>query len=149
VGAFAQTASYLEAGRRGDDIDPMDLAFHLTRRPRGLPFWFSLMTHGTDRYAAAARRVLRLTQQVAADIRRRDSVALVLEPELSIILVRRHGWSASDYTAWCAEQCRRQTAFVQPDTWREQPVLRLCFLNPETQLADVTRLIDSLDSAAL
>lgn len=149
VGAFTQTASYLESGRSCDQLDPMDLAFHLTRRPRGLPFWFSLTTHGTDQYTTAARKVLRLTHRVAGDIRQRGSLELVMEPELSVILVRRRGWMTADYAAWCTEQCARETAFVQPDVWRDETVLRLCFLNPRTRFTDVVRLIDTLERSEL
>ena len=49
-----QSAAYLDAF--GDaHVNPSDLAFHLTRRARGLPFWFALVVHGTDAYAAAVR----------------------------------------------------------------------------------------------
>src|SRR5690606_14392383 len=41
VGAVDLTAEH--AG----DWNPSDFAHHLTRRARGLPFWFSLATHGT------------------------------------------------------------------------------------------------------
>ena len=32
---------------------PVRPAFHLTRRARGLPFWFALVVHGTDAFTAA------------------------------------------------------------------------------------------------
>ena len=38
--------------------NPSTYAFHLTRRARGLPFWFSLATHGTRRYAEAIEDTL-------------------------------------------------------------------------------------------
>ncbi|MHB1889902.1 MAG: pyridoxal phosphate-dependent decarboxylase family protein, partial [Acidimicrobiales bacterium] len=50
--AHAQHASYLDEIDR-EEWNPADLAIHLSRRARGLPLWFSLATHGTDRYTAA------------------------------------------------------------------------------------------------
>ena len=47
--AFTQTAEYLEAVEvSADQWNPSDYAVHLTRRARGVPFWFSLAAHGTD-----------------------------------------------------------------------------------------------------
>ena len=42
-----------------DDWNPSDYAYHLTRRARGLPLWFSLAVHGTDAYRDAIETVLR------------------------------------------------------------------------------------------
>ena len=38
--------------------NPADYAYHLSRRARGLPLWFSLATYGTDAYREAVERVL-------------------------------------------------------------------------------------------
>ena len=52
--AFTQTAEYLEAVEvSADQWNPSDYAVHLTRRARGVPFWFSLAAHGTDAYRDA------------------------------------------------------------------------------------------------
>ena len=48
--AHTQQAGYLEALESGE-WNPSDYAIHLTRRVRGLPFWFSLAAHGTKKYA--------------------------------------------------------------------------------------------------
>ena len=61
--AHTQHAAYLEVmqERRAVDAqewDPSDFAYHLTRRARGLPLWFSLATHGTDAYRHAIESTL-------------------------------------------------------------------------------------------
>ena len=54
--AHRQNASYLDALLRATTAwNPSDYGVHLTRRARGLPFWFSLAVHGTDAYAEARR----------------------------------------------------------------------------------------------
>ncbi len=59
-----QTAAYLDAF--GDEhVNPSDLAFHLTRRTRGLPFWFALVVHGTVAFTAGVRATLTLARQAA------------------------------------------------------------------------------------
>ena len=65
--AHTQTASYLDVIDR-EAPNPCDLAIHLSRRARGLPFWFSLATHGTDRYVQAVEQTLTIARQVAAAI---------------------------------------------------------------------------------
>ena len=41
-----QDAPYLDALHVDGAWNPADVAFHLTRRTRGLPVWFSLAAHG-------------------------------------------------------------------------------------------------------
>ena len=48
-----QHAEYLDVVTEQPNWNPSDYAYHLSRRARGLPFWFSLATHGTEAYAAA------------------------------------------------------------------------------------------------
>ena len=98
-----QTATYL------DDVDhaewnPADLAIHLSRRPRGLSLWYSLATHGTDRYREAVEDRLATARAVARDIRSRPSLRMLSEPELSVILFDRPGWSAEQLADWSHEQ---------------------------------------------
>ena len=47
-----QSAGYLDAFGE-EHVNPSDLAFHLTRRARGLPLWFTLVVHGTDAFVEA------------------------------------------------------------------------------------------------
>ncbi len=47
--AHTQKASYLDVLTAAPDWNPTDYSVGLTRRARGLPFWFSLATHGTRR----------------------------------------------------------------------------------------------------
>ena len=92
--AHRQHAGYLESLYADDSFNPSDYGVHLTRRPRGLPFWFSLAVHGTDAYVEAVERTLAVTREAAEEIRAREELELVAEPELSVIVFRRRGWSA-------------------------------------------------------
>ena len=75
------------------DWNPTDYSVGLTRRARGLPFWFSLATHGTDAYREAVERTLEVTRFADAEIGRRDYLEVVREPDLSVVVFRRIGWS--------------------------------------------------------
>ena len=97
--AHSQTAGYLDQIDR-EAANPADLAIHLSRRARGLPFWFSLAAHGTDRYVAAIEQTLATARTVADAIRDSDHLRLVCEPDLSVLLFERPGWDAAAYGAW-------------------------------------------------
>jgi glutamate/tyrosine decarboxylase-like PLP-dependent enzyme len=128
-----QHAAYLDTVN--DDLEgwnPGDYAFQLTRRARGLPFWFSLAVHGSHEYRAAVEQVLATTQLAAARVRALPHLELVREPELSIVLFRRHGWDTDDYARWSAALKRDQIALVIPTTWKGETVARLAFLHPGT-----------------
>jgi glutamate/tyrosine decarboxylase-like PLP-dependent enzyme len=126
----AQDASYLDSMHAGDDWNPSDYAFHLTRRTRGLPFWFSLAVHGTDAYTAAIERTLLVARHAADRIRAAPHVELVREPDLGVVLFRRLGWTEADYHAWSDRVLADQVALCVPTTWNGETVARAVFLNP-------------------
>jgi glutamate/tyrosine decarboxylase-like PLP-dependent enzyme len=117
---------------------------HLTRRARGLPFWFSLATHGTQRYADAVEHTLATARAVAAGIEERGHLRLVLGPELSVLLFERPGWDEQRYAAWSRQMALDGVILCLPTRWRERTVLRLAFVNPETQPAQVLAALDTL-----
>ncbi len=142
--AHTQHAAYLDILHTTPDWNPSDYAFHLTRRARGLPFWFSLATHGTDAYADAIESTLTLTRDVARMIEAHACVELLEEPELSVVLFRRVGWAPADYAAWSDRALAEGLTLTVPTTWRGQTCLRFCFVNPRTTTDDVALVLDSL-----
>jgi glutamate/tyrosine decarboxylase-like PLP-dependent enzyme len=141
--AHRQNASYLEALYRDEAFNPSDYGLHLTRRARGLPFWFSLAVHGTAAYEAAVERTLAVTRAGAEEIRRRPGLELVAEPELSVLAFRRHGWDAADYDRWATDLREAGTAFVLPTTVAGETVARLALVNPRTTLDDLKFVLDA------
>ena len=136
-----QSAAYLDAF--GDEhTNPSDLAFHLTRRARGLPLWFALVAHGTDAFATAIRRGVELAAAAAEIVRRAGPpLRLVMEPDLSVVLFERDGWTRADWDAWAAAALDDGLAFVAPTTWRGRPVGRLVFLHPATEMGAIAELV--------
>jgi len=143
--AHTQHAEYLDVLHAEDeDWNASDYAHHLSRRARGLPFWFSLATYGTDAYRDAVETTLRVAHAGAELIRASEHCELVLEPELSIVVFRRRGWGAADYSAWSTQQLDEQHAFVVPTSWNGETVMRYCVVNPSTTVDDLAAIIDSL-----
>lgn len=142
--AHTQHAGYLDFLQEAEDWNPSDYAIHLTRRARGLPFWFSLATHGSQAYADAVETTLQLTRDSARLVAERPELELVMEPQLSVVMFRRRGWAKSEYDRWSQDLLHAGAAFVVPSRWAGEPVLRMCFVNPRTTLGDVAAILDSL-----
>ncbi len=142
--AHRQTAGYLDALYREEAWNPSDYGVHLTRRARGLPFWFSLAAHGTDAYAEAVERTLAVTRAGAEEVRARPELELVAEPELSVLAFRRLGWEPDDYHRWASELIASGTAFVLPTTVGSETVVRLAMVNPRTTEDDIALVLDTL-----
>ena len=99
--AHTQEGSYLDYSndKRVTGFNPSDYQIQLTRRVRGLPLWFSLAMHGTDRYRVAIERGIELPRIAGELITETPYIELVREPSLSYVLFRRIGWSAEQYRA--------------------------------------------------
>ena len=143
--AHTQHAEYLDVLHEDDgDWNASDYAHHLSRRARGLPFWFSLATYGTEAYRDAVETTLRIAHEGAGLIQASEHCELVVEPELSVVVFRRVGWTAAEYAAWSAQQLAEGNAFVVPSSWNGETVLRYCVVNPNTTVDDLAAIIDSL-----
>lgn len=139
-----QDASYLDVIHGNDDLNPSDLAFHLTRRARGMALWFSFAVNGLDAYRDAVDAGVRIAEYAASRIEKLPHVDLIRRPELSIVLFRRKGWQVSDYERWSKRLLAQQTAFVASSSWYGEPVGRLAFLHPATTTQMVDEVLDSL-----
>ena len=141
-----QDASYLDViHEHDDDINPSDLAYHLTRRARGLPLWFSMAVHGISAYRDAVEHSLEMARYAAARLSARDDCELVREPDLSVVLFRRQGWGHDDYAAWSERLLSDQRAFVTSSSWSGEVVGRLVFLHPATTTDMVDDVLAELD----
>jgi aromatic-L-amino-acid decarboxylase len=141
-----QDASYLDVIHDAPaEWNPTDYAYHLTRRARGLPLWFSLSVYGVDAYTEAIEQAIELAGQTAAEIRGRDNLELIREPELGVVLFRRRGWSPGQYTAWADRLLQDQVAFIPPSAWEGETVARFAFLHPHTTMDLVREILDRMD----
>ncbi len=140
----AQHADYLSFLDAYGDWNPSDFAIHLTRRSRGLPFWFSLATYGTDAYAEAIDATIGLAETAARLIEDAPHLTLAREPGLSIVVFERNGWDADRYQAWTERAMADGLAFVVPSRYQGRPVFRFCFVNPRTTEDDIGRILASM-----
>ena len=148
--AHSQEGSYLDIfkdeGAHG--FNPSEYQIQLTRRVRGLPLWFSLATHGTDKYKRAIERGIELANLAGKMITDHPNLELVREPSLSCVLFRRKGWKPEDYTNWTYTNHKEGLALVTPTKWKKkssyETVARFCFINPHTQISDVDKILKTM-----
>ena len=138
-----QHASYLDTLHDGN-WNPSDYAIHLTRRTRGLPFWFSLAAYGTDAYSEAMEQSLAVAKYAAQKVSEHPNLKLLCEPELSIVAFTRTDWTASDYQKWSDALLTEQVGFIPPSSHDGQPILRFAIVNPWTKFSDIDLILQRL-----
>ncbi len=143
--AFTQTAEYLEAVEvSAEEWNPSDYAVHLTRRARGVPLWFSLATHGTDTYRRAVDACLTNAHELTAAVVSAPHLELFAPTTLSIVTFTRPGWERADYQRWSDLHLAAGDFFIAVSEFRGRPLLRVCLVHPDTTMADLQYVIDSL-----
>ncbi len=139
-----QKAAYLDVLQANDEWNPSDYAYHLTRRARGLPFWFSLATHGTQAYSNAVETTLATAHRAAELVDAHPDLQLCMTPELSVVVFRRNGWTLKNYEAWSIDVLARNIAYVVPTVHEGQPALRFCIVNPTTSVSHIRAILATL-----
>lgn len=142
--AHTQHAAYLDVLTNTDEWNPSDFAYHLSRRARGLPLWFSLATYGVGAYRDAIESNNLVAQNIAQIIRERDYVELVRDPMLSVVVFRRKGWTSDQYHEWANDLFEKGKAMSFPSAFRGEPVMRFAIVNPLTTLDILVELLDSM-----
>ncbi|MGI9577397.1 MAG: pyridoxal phosphate-dependent decarboxylase family protein [Microthrixaceae bacterium] len=147
--AHTQRADYLEILQSADDNgepswNPSDYALHLSRRPRGLPMWFSLVALGTEFYATAVDSTIDLAREAAALLADTAHLEVLVEPDLSTLVFRRIGWDHDQYLSWSRRTIAAGTAVLLPTTWNGETVLRMCIVNPQTTIGDIKAVVEAL-----
>lgn len=143
--AHTQHGEYLETLTESGEWNPSDYAINLTRRPRGLPLWFSLATHGVAAYRDAVETNCQLALDAAELIRQRDDLDLVREPMLSVVVFTKKNWKQGDYDRWSAKLLEDQIAFVVPSSHRGEPNLRFAIVNPTTTIDTIREILDRIE----
>ena len=141
--AHAQHGEYLDAIDRGE-WNPADYAYHLSRRARGLPLWFSLATYGVAGYRDAVETTLATAREFAKEVHIRPEFELLLDPQLSVVLFTRVGWTDAEYHAWSTSRARDGVALIVPTTWRSATCFRICVVNPRTSIDALRGVLDDM-----
>ena len=139
-----QHAEYLDALENPEEWNPSDYAYNLTRRPRGLPLWFSLATYGVAAYREAIEQNIQLAYKIADEIRRRPDLDLVRDPQLSVVVFTKKGWKLEDYTKWSNKLLADGIGFVVPSSHKGEPNTRFAIVNPRTNYESLVEILDTM-----
>jgi glutamate/tyrosine decarboxylase-like PLP-dependent enzyme len=101
--------------------------------------------HGVRAYTEAIESAIALAHETAAEIRTRDYLELIREPELSVVLFRRRGWSSDKYAKWSDQLLSDQVAFIPPTAWEGEAAARFAFLHPHTSIELVREILDRME----
>jgi len=142
--AHTQHASYLDTLEDENEFNPSDYAIHLTRRPRGLPFWFSLAANGSKAYSEAVEDTMTTARIAVRLINEHPNLELLVDPQLSIVAFTRKGWNAAQYQEWSDKLLDDQIAFVTPSAHQGKPILRFAIVNPWTSEKELTAILATL-----
>lgn len=142
--SHTQHGEYLEILNESGLWNPTDYSFGLTRRTRGLPLWFSLATHGIQKYRDAIEQNIDLAHEAADLIRGLDYLELVREPELSVVVFERKGWSLADYDRWSEQLLKDEIGFVVPSSHEGKPNTRFAIVNPLTSIELLSKILESM-----
>lgn len=137
---FSQHAEYLD-GIDHKETNPSDMAIHLSRRTRGLPLWYSLVTYGSKKYSEAVEVCINNAKKCAEAIRNSEHLELVMDPTLSIVVFKRKGWKKEDYEKWSNKLALEGKLLCLPSSIDGETILRLAFLNPNTDIDKVIKMI--------
>lgn len=142
--SHTQHGEYLETLNESGLWNPADYSFGLTRRTRGLPLWFSLATHGVQKYREAIETNIDLAHQVAELISGLDYLELVREPELSVVVFERKGWTLADYDNWSEKLLKDEIGFVVASSHQGKPNTRFAIVNPLTSIELLSQILESM-----
>jgi glutamate/tyrosine decarboxylase-like PLP-dependent enzyme len=141
--AHGQQGAYLDTLDH-NAWNPSDYALQLTRRARGLPLWFSLVTYGTQAYELAIAKTIQIARDLAQEIDEAPNLELLLGPQLTVILFKAAKMRGPELAQWCEAQRRSGALLCLPTKWRGEEVLRLCIVNPETDKDHVMSVLRTL-----
>jgi hypothetical protein len=80
----------------------------------------------------------------AKEIQRRDYVELLREPDTSVVVFRRIGWTPQQYQVWSERLLLANFAFVVPTSHEGETVTRFAIVNPRTTEADISNILDTM-----
>ena len=116
----------------------------LTRRPRGLPLWFSLAVYGSQAYSTAIKKTIQIANKIAEEIKNINELELILGPQLTVILFRALKLSEEELYKWSEKHRRDGTLLCLPTKWKGKTVLRICVVNPNTDPNQVIEVLKTL-----
>jgi L-2,4-diaminobutyrate decarboxylase len=140
-GAFSQQASNLFHDKEQPGCDLLHRAIECTKSAMGLRFFMVLAALGEQGLARYVEHQYRLATQVHEHLKGFDDIEIAVTPESDILCLRVPGTDAHQLALRDAI-LNRGDFYVTSTEFRGRRWLRLVFVNSETTLDDVQRLVE-------
>jgi L-2,4-diaminobutyrate decarboxylase len=141
--AFNQEASYLFHDKEQPGFDFLHRSIECTKSAMGLRFYLVLAALGEGGLAEYVERQYRLAAQAYEYLRGLEGIEIPVAPESNILCFRVAGSDARQL-----ELRKRILAqgdfYITSTQFRGKRYLRLVFMNPDSGLDDVERLMDQV-----
>jgi L-2,4-diaminobutyrate decarboxylase len=141
--AFSQQASYLFHDKEQPGFDFLHRAVECTKSAMGLRFFMVLAALGEQGLARYVEHQYRLAEQVHDYLKGIDGIEVAVTPESNILCLRLPGTDAHQL-ALRDGILNRGDFYITSTEFQGRRWLRLVFMNPETTLDDVKRLVEQL-----
>jgi L-2,4-diaminobutyrate decarboxylase len=141
--AFSQQASYLFHDKEQLGFDFLHRSVECTKRAMGLRFFMVLAALGEQGLARYVEHQYRLAEQVHDYLKGIDDIEVAVAPESNILCLRLPGADAHQLTLRDGI-LNRGDFYITSTEFQGRRWLRLVFMNPETTLDDVKRLVEQI-----
>ena len=101
--------------------------------------------HGINKYKEAIERGIELANIAAEKVKKNKNLELMRPASLSVVLFKRNGWTPEDYREWTYRNHNSGFALVTPSLWKDESVIRFCFINPDTTEKDIDDILQTLE----
>jgi L-2,4-diaminobutyrate decarboxylase len=141
--AFSQQASYLFHDKEQPGFDFLHRAVECTKSAMGLRFFMVLAALGEQGLARHVEHQYRLAAEVHDYLKGLDGIEVAVTPESNIVCLRLPGTDAHQLALRDAI-LNSGDSYITSTEFQGRRWLRLVFMNPETTLDDVRRLVEQI-----
>ena len=143
--AHTQKAGYLDVLTDASDWNPSDYSDRPDPPgPRAAVLVLPRRPTAARRTPPRSSAPSTVTRHAASEIKKRDYVELLREPDLSVVVFRRIGWTPQQYQVWSDRLLAANFAFVVPTTHEGETVTRFAIVNPQTSKSDINAILDTM-----
>ena len=143
--AFHMSPDYLaDVTGAGEEVDLRDRSLELTRRARGLKLWLTFRIHGVERLREAVAHGIHLAEHAQRLVAADPHWEVVTPAQLGVLTFARRGAGHDELKRRADALAADGYAHLTTSWVREQPVLRLCTINPRTTGEDVAETLRRL-----
>jgi len=154
LNAFTEHPEYLADVSSQDHCDGWDMGPEMSRPHRGIKLWYTVQALGTDLLEEIVEYSFENSKIVYKMLKERANWEIISKPSCGTINFRYHpeGYSEEQLDALTmkiSEEINKTNyAFIVTTTLRGKKVLRMCMINSNTDINDVTSTVELIDDIA-